>query len=102
MIHVIATITLHPGARTRFLEKFKANVPNVLAETGCRGYAPTVDTPSGIAAQGPMRPDTVVIVEAWDNLACLKAHLQAPHMTTYREQVKNLVLSVELQVLESA
>jgi len=100
MIHVLATITLVPGAQSRFLEILNGNVPLVLAEKGCRGYAPAVDTASGIAVQGPLRPDTVVIVEAWDDLACLKAHLAAPHMAIYRERVKPLVQSVALQVLE--
>ncbi len=101
MIHVIATIELKPGVRAEFLEHFKANIPNVLRETGCRGYTPTVDTESGIEAQGPSRPNSVVIVEAWDTLDCLKAHLAAPHMASYRENVKHLVQSVSLQVLES-
>ncbi len=102
MIHVIATIALNPGVRAEFLEIFNDNVPNVLRETGCRGYAPAIDTDSGMDAQGPLRPNTVVIVEAWDDLDCLKAHLAAPHMASYRSQVKNLVKSVGLQVLESA
>jgi len=32
----------------------------------------------------------------------LKAHLAAPHMAAYREQVKDLVGGVALQVLEPA
>jgi quinol monooxygenase YgiN len=102
MIHVIATIALQPGARERYLAILKANVPNVLAEKGCRGYAPAVDTASGLPVQGPLRPDTVVLVETWDDLPALKAHLAAPHMAAYREQVRDLVRSVNLQVLESA
>jgi len=35
-------------------------------------------------------------------LDALKAHLAAPHMTTYRENVKDLVAGVTLQVLETA
>ncbi len=102
MIHVIATISLEPGVRERFLEILSGNVPKVLAEEGCIGYAPTVDIASGIAAQGPLREDTVVIIEAWDSIGSLQAHLQAPHMTAYREQVSALVRSVGLQVLQSA
>lgn len=102
MIHVIATLQLKPGVRTEFLRIFKANVPNVLAENGCRGYVPAVDTDSGLAAQEPQRPDTVVVVEAWDNLDCLRAHLAAPHMAEYRTQVKGLVDRVSLHVLQSA
>ncbi|MCA1808608.1 MAG: putative quinol monooxygenase [Kiritimatiellia bacterium] len=101
MIHVVATINLKPGVRDQFLEIFKANVPNVLAERGCRSYVPTVDLESGIAAQGPLRPDTVVVDEIWADLDCLKAHLAAPHMAEYRAKVKDMVVSVELQVLQA-
>jgi quinol monooxygenase YgiN len=102
MIHVIATIKLKNGTRAAFLEHLMANVPAVLAEQGCHGYTPAIDVDSGLAAQGPLRDDTVVIVEAWSDLACLNAHLVAPHMTTYREKVKDMVDSVGLQVLQSA
>lgn len=102
MIHVIATIDLQPGVRDRFLAIFKDNVPNVLAEEGCHAYAPTVDADSGIAAQGALRPDTVTVVEQWESLDHLKAHLQAPHMAAYREKVKDMVRGVALQVTENA
>jgi len=102
MIHVIATINLKPGTRTAFLEHLMANVPAVLAEQGCQGYTPAVDIDSGLAAQGPLRGDTVVIVEAWTDMACLNSHLVAPHMAAYREKVKDMVDSVTLQVLQSA
>ena len=45
---------------------------------------------------------TVVVVEKWDNLDALNAHLVAPHMGSYREQVKDLVTGMNLQVLEPA
>lgn len=102
MIHVIATINLKPGSRAAFLEHLMANVPAVLAEQGCHGYTPAIDIDSGLAAQGPLRDDTVVIVEAWDNMVCLNAHLVAPHMGAYREKVKDMVNGTTLQVLQSA
>ncbi len=102
MIHVIATINLKPGSRSAFLEHLMANVPTVLAEHGGHGYTPAIDIDSGLAAQGPLRDDTVVIVEAWTDMACLNAHLVAPHMGAYREKVKDMVESVSLQVLQSA
>lgn len=101
MIHVIATINLKPNTRTAFLKALTANVPAVLAEKGCHGYTPTVDYDSGLAAQSPLRADTVVIVEAWENMDCLNAHLVAPHMGPYREKVKDMVASTALQILES-
>jgi quinol monooxygenase YgiN len=100
MLHVLATITLQPGAREQFLSEFLAIVPEVRAEDGCVEYGAAVDRPTGLAAQPPVRDDVVVVVEKWRDLPALQAHLAAPHMTAYRERVKDLVTTVELQVLE--
>lgn len=102
MIHVIATINLKPGTRTAFLDKLHAIVPKVLAENGCHGYVPTVDFDSGLEVQEPLRENTVVIVEAWENMDCLNAHLIVAHMTAYRETVKDMVESTTLQIQETA
>jgi quinol monooxygenase YgiN len=100
MIFVIATIEVKPGKRDAFIAEFKQNVPNVLAEKGCIEYGPTVDVQSGLKPQIPMRENVVTIVEKWESLPDLQAHVVAPHMTTYRERVKDLVNGVTLQVLE--
>jgi quinol monooxygenase YgiN len=102
MIHVIATVSLAPGTRGRFLEVFNANVPSVLAEDGCLEYGAAIDTPADHPAQGPLRPDVVVVVEKWRDLPALKAHSAAPHMTAYRARARDYILSVSLQVLEPA
>jgi len=102
MIHVLASIKIKPGKRDEFAAIFKANVPNVLAEDGCIRYEPTVDFPSGFDRQPPLRDNVVVIIEAWESLDHLKAHLAAPHMLAYKEQVKDLVDGSELQILQPA
>ena len=102
MIHVLASIELKPGTRDAFLAIFKANVPAVLAEAGCLRYEPTLDVDTGLPAQGGVRPNVVTIVEAWESLAHLKAHLAAAHMATYRAKVKDLVLGTKLQVVQPA
>lgn len=102
MIFVVATIELNPGVRDAFLDIFNANVPKVRAEEGCISYTPAIDTASGIASQGPLRADTVVVVEQWENLDRLHAHLAAPHMAEYRAKVKDLVKNVDLKVMAGA
>lgn len=102
MIHVIATVTLHPGKRDAFLTEFNRNVPNVLAEDGCIEYGPAVDVDSGLPVQGASRENVVVVVEKWASLDALKAHMQAPHMAEYRARVRDLVAGVTLQVLRPA
>ena len=102
MIHVIATIDLHPGQRAPFLREFHALMPDVLAEEGCLEYGPAVDVAADLAVQVPLRPDTVTVVEKWRDLTALKLHLNAPHMLAYRPKVKDLVTGVKLQVLQPA
>jgi quinol monooxygenase YgiN len=100
MIHVIATVELIDGKRDAFLAEFHKLVPLVRAEKGCIDYGPTVDVTTGIPAQVPLRDNVVTIVERWDSLEALRTHLQAPHMADYRPRVKEMVRSVQLQVLE--
>ena len=102
MIYVIASIEVQPGKADAFLAEFHALVPKVHAEEGCIEYGPTRDVDSGIEIQGGVRENTVTIVEKWESLDALKAHLTAPHMGEYREKVKDLVVGVGLQVLEPA
>ncbi len=100
MIQVIATIELNAGKRESFLAEFKKVQPKVRAEDGCIEYGAAIDLQTAIAAQIPLRPDVVTLVEKWESLDDLKAHLVAPHMTPYREQVKPFVIRMTLQIFE--
>lgn len=102
MIHVVATVELQPGRRAPFLEEFQRVIPLVRAEAGCIEYGATVDVPADLPRQVPVRENVVTILEKWDDLAALRAHLVAPHMTTYREKVKDYVKSAVLQILTPA
>lgn len=101
MIDVIASIRIKSGHRDEFIEKFKANLPAVLAEDGCIDYYPAVDADSGLATQ-QTDPDTVIVVEKWESIAALQAHSQAPHMASFRETVKDVVEGMRLTVLTRA
>ena len=100
MIFVIASIDLIPGTRDNFLREFRQIVPLVRAEAGCIEYGPTVDATTDLPVQSALRPDCVTVVEKWESLDHLKAHLVAPHMIEYRPKVKDFVQSVKLQILE--
>lgn len=102
MVHVIATIEIAPGKRDAFLAEFRKLMPKVHAEKGCIEYGPAIDVASGIAVQDAVRENTVLVIEKWSDLPALKAHLAAPHMTDYREAVKDFVRGVKLQVLSPA
>ena len=99
MIHVLATITLRPGARDAWTEEFARLAPEVQAEDGCIEYGAAMDVPSGLAIQEPVRPDVVMVIEKWNDLGALAAHLEAPHMVEWRRRVGDLMTGVSLQVL---
>ncbi len=102
MIYVIATVEIAEGKRDEFVRAFRANVPHVLAEEGCIEYEPTVDLATGITAQPDARESVVTVIEKWESLDALNAHLVAPHMVSYRETVKHFVTGVSLQILQPA
>ncbi len=101
MINVIASITVKEGRKSDFLKIFKANVPAVRKEKGCIEYFPSLDLKTGIPVQ-ELNPRNVTIIEKWESLEALKAHLKTPHMLDYKEKVKDIVESVSLKVLEEA
>ena len=62
MIHVLVSTKVRSGKRKYFLEGFKANLPKVLAESGCVEYASTVDINSKLPSQ-ILDENTVTIIE---------------------------------------
>ena len=102
MICVIAKIEVAGGRRDEFLARFHELVPKVLEEEGCLEYGPMVDVPTGIGVQQPPREDVVTVVEKWQSVEALEAHLMAPHMLEYRKSVKQMVVGTSLEVLRPA
>lgn len=102
MIHVLATITAHPGQRDAVLEQFRANVPAVLAEQGCIEYAPAVDLQGGPSWVAALGSDSFAVIEKWQDAAALAPHAAAPHMLAYGAQVKDMLASRVIHVLTPA
>jgi quinol monooxygenase YgiN len=102
VIHVIATIEVTAGRREAFLAEFRRIVPLVRAEAGCLEYGPAIDEPTGLPVQAPVRDDVVTVIERWESLDALRAHMVAPHMQEYRGRVKDLVVRVGLRILRPA
>ena len=102
MIHVVATIELADGQRDAFLEHFHRLVPLVHEEQGCIEYGPTIDLNTGLERQAPLEDNVVVIVEKWESLDDLKAHLVAPHMNAYRKRVQDMVENGHLRITQPA
>lgn len=99
MINVIASIQTKKGQLSEFIEIFKSNIPKVLEEKGCIEYVPTIDVPTGLPPQ-ELNPNVVTIIEKWDSVDDLMAHLSAPHMLEYKEKTKDLVDKMYVKVLK--
>jgi quinol monooxygenase YgiN len=99
MICVIATLETVAGRRNDLLKVFEKLVPQVLAEKGCIEYAPTIDV---VCDMTTARPNVVTMVEKWESLAALKAHLASPHMAAFRKETADMGLNMSLQIIEPA
>jgi len=100
MINVIASITVNETCMDSFVKIFKSNIQNVLNEEGCVEYTPTIDFETKLPPQ-ILDSNIVTIIEKWETIENLEAHLVAPHMLEYRSKVQDLVESVSLKVLKS-
>jgi len=98
MLYVVATVKVVEGKRDEYLREIRKVVPKVRAEKGCIEYVPVVDLPAQFSAQEPVQSDQVTIIEKWESLEALKAHMEAPHMKEYREKARKFIVSVKVQV----
>ncbi len=99
MIHVIASIRIREDAFNAFIDIFKTNVPKVLQEKGCLGYAPAKDLPTDLPIQ-ETDPAVITVIEKWKSLEALNAHLAAPHMVEYQKKTKDMVEGISVKILE--
>ena len=99
MINVVASIRVKTGKLSDYLAILKANMRVVQKEQGCIEYVPMIDVDTKLPPQ-VLDKNCVTLLEKWESLEALHAHLGAPHMLAYREKVKDLVESVTLKVLQ--
>jgi quinol monooxygenase YgiN len=98
MINVIASICVKTGTLSGYLEILTANISAVRKEKGCVEYVPMVDIDAHLPTQ-VFNDNVVTILEKWESLEALHAHLASPHMMDYREKVRNIVENVAVKVL---
>lgn len=101
MVHVLASIEIKSSHQKEFLKHFKENIPKVKAEAGCIEYQPCIDLDTEIPVQ-VKNGNVVTVIEKWESLKHLEAHLIAPHMLSYKEKVQDMIISVSLKVLKNA
>ena len=99
MIHIVATVTVQESRRDDYLAIFTKYVPIVQAEDGCIRYEPFVDVESGLGRQKPVRDNVVIVLETWESLEKLHAHIAAPHMAELKEELGDIVTDLDLQIV---
>jgi quinol monooxygenase YgiN len=73
----------------------------VRKEKGCIEYFPAIDIPVDLPSQ-VVDENVVTVLEKWDTMEALKAHLVSPHMQAYRVMVKDMIEDVQLKILKEA
>lgn len=101
MINVIATVQVKEGKRSEFINLFKTIVPLVKAEKGCIDYFPTIDLPTDLPPQD-INENEVTIIERWESLDHLMAHLATRHMAEHMEKEKDFVEKASIKILQEA
>jgi quinol monooxygenase YgiN len=101
MVNVIATVQVKEGKTQEFIKLFKTIVPLVKAEKGCIEYYPTVDLPTGLPPQD-INENVVTIIEKWESLDHLMAHLSTRHMAEHMEKEKDFVEEASIKILQEA
>jgi quinol monooxygenase YgiN len=100
MIHVIASIKIKSSQIDQFVNIFKSNIPKVLEEDGCVEYSATIDYKTDIPIQ-ELDSNVVTVIEKWDSLAALLAHLESRHMVKYKLDVEYMVEDISIKILEN-
>jgi quinol monooxygenase YgiN len=99
MINVVASIRVKAAKLSDYLAILKANMHVVRKEKGCIEYVPTIDLDAKLPPQ-VLDKNCVTLLEKWESMDAIHAHLGAPHMLAYREKAKDMVESVTFKVLQ--
>ena len=102
-VYVLCRFDLKPDADVAdYTAKTLAVVPTVRKEDGCRMYTLLKDASTDW--DKPMRfgERTMWMLEKWDSVDALKAHLDTPHMKAFGPTVRPMRTSSTFHVLEPA
>ena len=101
-VYVLCRFDLKPDASIGdYVGKTLAVVPTVRAEDGCQMYTLLKDAATDW--EKPMRfgERTMWMLEKWDSVDALKAHLETPHMKAFGPSVRPMRTASTFHVLES-
>jgi len=74
MIIVSGKVGAAPGAVAKVRSEMETVIRATREEAGCLDYSYGVDV---------LDPNTIIVLEYWEDWAALEAHFKAPHMTIW-------------------
>ena len=101
MLTIIAEIRVHAGQehKAKVIKAFEKITPTVLTEQGCHGYELLVDADLNADMQAK-DANVITMLEYWESMEHLNAHMQTAHMQAYQAEVKDDVADVKIRILE--
>lgn len=90
MIYGVVSVRVKPGKAQEFIGVFNALAATVRKEKGCVQYIAAVDFETGLPPQA-LDKDVVTILEKWESLEALQAHLAMPYMADFFAKQQSLV-----------
>ncbi len=100
MIHILVTMVAKEGRMKEFLAIGEKLRSQVLKEKGCLAYDYAREIASPLGIQEPIDPNRITLVERWESVEALKAHMEAPHMKELGPKMADLRSSVVARVVE--
>lgn len=102
MIYVVVSTRMKPGKLQEFADQFRALAETVRKEKGCIQYVATVDLETGLPPQ-TIEKNVVTILEKWESMEALQAHLATPHMAEFFAKEKEFVeQTLSMKILKEA
>ena len=103
MLTIIAEIQIRSGAKhyKNVCHAFKKITPIVLLEKGCYGYELLTDYLTEVDFQTKV-PDSITLLEHWESMQHLNAHLKTAHMQAYQAEVEDDVVGIKIRILAAA
>jgi quinol monooxygenase YgiN len=92
MIHLIADLTLHPGAEAELRAAARIMIDATRREHGCIRYT---------LMQDVLDPLQFSFVEEWTDRQALAAHFETPHMAVWRAAQAPLVASRAIKIIHA-
>src|SRR4051794_34707823 len=90
MVHLIVTVTTHPGRAAEYISAFHALAPKVRLEPGCLEYDIYQDS-TDKRFDNEVRPDTVVLCEKWESIEALQQHTKgSAALNEFRQAIKEM------------